>query len=305
MNTVYFVIGATAAGKTYFIEHKFKDKDADFFNIYDYQQKVYDSKGYGDRIPLPEQFNCLYKANNLLLNDIMKSLARGRDVIVEQTFYKAKRRIAYIDEIKKEYDNVALEVYLITPGDDQWKSNYEKRQLGSITDFENIRDQIEFPNPAEGFDNIYTVTDDGIFLKMENPQPEIVETARKELAEESRRINEETERREKRRALLDSMNTRPFWHYCEVCGKKEYITAQEANDKGWNYPPIIGVFGVISPRTCGQCSITDTLFWRVNQCKKISIPLIMPSMLKPDELVTWMRIKKEPESLLKEEIKDN
>ena len=41
MNTVYFVIGAVAAGKTYFIEHNFKDKDADFIDIYDYQQKIY------------------------------------------------------------------------------------------------------------------------------------------------------------------------------------------------------------------------------------------------------------------------
>ncbi|MCR5098816.1 MAG: hypothetical protein K6B14_07710 [Lachnospiraceae bacterium] len=42
---------------------------------------------------------------------------------------------------------------------------------------------------------------------------------------------------EKHKQLLQSMNTRPFWHYCEVCGKKEYITAEEAFNDGWDYPP--------------------------------------------------------------------
>jgi len=36
---------------------------------------------------------------------------------------------------------------------------------------------------------------------------------------------------------LFNMNTRKFWHYCEVCGKKAYLTAEEAYGLGWDYPP--------------------------------------------------------------------
>ena len=38
-------------------------------------------------------------------------------------------------------------------------------------------------------------------------------------------------------------------HICEVCGRTEVLTPQEAFDKGWDYPPMMGSFGVVSPRT--------------------------------------------------------
>ena len=296
MNTVYFVIGAVAAGKTYFIEHNFKDIDADFIDIYDYQQKIYDSKKCGDSTF--DDFKCLYKANTLLLDDILKGLQQGRDVVVEHTLYKAKRRIAYIDEIRKEFVNVKVKVYVLSPSESRWDLNIKSRQLENIEGIKALRGQIDFPNPAEGFYKIYNVTDDGIFLKMELPKPEIVEKSRKELEEETRWINEDNERHEKHRLLLESMNTRPFWHYCEVCGKREYITADEAYNAGWNYPPKIGTFGLLGSRTCGKCPVTATLFWRFHQSKSIPIYAIKPSMLEYDDLVTWMRIKTEPESLL-------
>lgn len=57
---------------------------------------------------------------------------------------------------------------------------------------------------------------------------------------------------------------RPFWHYCEVCGKRDFITAKAALDAGWDYPPHFGGFGLLGPRTCGNCSLKDTLFWKVH-----------------------------------------
>ena len=95
------------------------------------------------------------------------------------------------------------------------------------------------------------------------------------------------------------MNTRPFWHYCEVCGRKEFTTAGDACDSGWDYPPQIGHFGLLSPRTCGNCSIVDTLFMKINAPGRV--PIVVQSELTPAELITWRRIKAEPESLLVEE----
>jgi hypothetical protein len=96
------------------------------------------------------------------------------------------------------------------------------------------------------------------------------------------------------------MNTRPFWHYCEVCGKKEFITADEAFNGGWDYPPQIGSFGMLSPRTCGDCTMENTLYMKINSPGRL--PIVFEKELTPEELITWRRIKAEPESLLGDEI---
>lgn len=52
-------------------------------------------------------------------------------------------------------------------------------------------------------------------------------------------------------------------HICEVCDKQEELTSEEAYAAGWDYPPSIGSWGVISPRTCGNCSMQDTVWWKL------------------------------------------
>lgn len=302
MQNLIFVIGATATGKTYFIDTHYKDKDVDILNVYDYQQHAYEEEGFGDYIPFGAEFRCLMKANNMLLADIIERLKQGRNVVVEQTFFKAKRRIAYIDEIRKAAD-VMIETYVMCPNDELWESNLKKRKMDGRLQYykEQAANTIEFPNPAEGIDRIYKVDGDEIQLQMESPRPEILSRAHAELAEEAERIRSKDEAENKRKELLESMNTRPFWHYCEVCGKKEFITAQEAYDSGWDYPPHMGHFGLLGPRTCGNCLLKDTLFWRVNTDKELPLPLVVEKALSPEELVTWKRIKGEPESLLDDE----
>lgn len=49
-------------------------------------------------------------------------------------------------------------------------------------------------------------------------------------------------------------------HVCEVCGKTQILTPAEAFDAGWDYPPRMGQFGVISPRTCGDCPMSETVW---------------------------------------------
>lgn len=302
MQSLTFVIGCTAAGKTYFIDTHYAGRDVDILNVYDYQQRAYDEVRIRDFVPFGVEFGCLMKANNMLLADIIEKLKAGRNVVVEQTFFKAKRRIAYIDEIRRAAD-VWIETYVMCPGDDLWESNLKKRELSGRFQIykKEAADVFEFPNPAEGIDRIYEVADGEIRLRMDSPKPEILDRAWEELAREAERIHSEDEARRKRKELLESMNTRPFWHYCEVCGRKEFITAQDAFDSGWDYPPNMGHFGLLGPRTCGSCLLTDTLFWKVNTEKKILLPIVVEGALTPEELVTWERIKGEPESLLGDE----
>lgn len=52
-------------------------------------------------------------------------------------------------------------------------------------------------------------------------------------------------------------------YLCETCGKHETLTEKEAFEAGWDYPPFIGAWGVVSPRTCGECSIDTTAWWHL------------------------------------------
>ena len=295
--TLTFVIGAAASGKTTFINNHFSDSgNTVILNIYDYQQSAYKEAGFGKQVSLGHEFKCLYKANENLLVDIIKALQEGKNVVVEQTLYKAKRRIAYIDAIRNAVENIAIEVYVMCPSDSVWEAYIiERKLIDSIQRLRANAKEIEFPNPSEGFDKIYEVINNDIKLRMDDPKPEIVDSARKELSEESQQMKQEEEKAKERLDLLESMNSRPFWHYCEVCGAKVFCTAQDAFNAGWDYPPQLGTFGFLGPRTCGECDITGTLYWKVQQQ---ALPIVVESMLTEEELKTWKRIKNEPESLL-------
>jgi hypothetical protein len=52
-----------------------------------------------------------------------------------------------------------------------------------------------------------------------------------------------------------------FHHVCEVCGKDEITTPDEAYEAGWDYPPRMGGFGVISPRVCPRCPMPETAWF--------------------------------------------
>ncbi len=199
MPELTFVIGAVATGKTCFAEQMLQREHMEYLDIYDYQQRVHHEEEYGKFVPLGEPFWYLAQANDLLLEDVLKKLEAGRDVILEQTHYKAKRRIMYIDAIKARFPDVSIAVYVMCPSDERWKENIKKRELENQSQcIMEERDELEFPNVSEGFDAIYQVTDDGVELRMDPPKPELPTQARAELAEEAKQMRQEEEDRRRR-----------------------------------------------------------------------------------------------------------
>lgn len=81
-------------------------------------------------------------------------------------------------------------------------------------------------------------------------------------------------------------------HICEVCSKTEVINSEDAFNAGWDYPPRMGSFGVISPRTCGGCTINDTLWWA------LMVDKVSADDLDDKQKKTLERIMNEPESVL-------
>lgn len=80
-----------------------------------------------------------------------------------------------------------------------------------------------------------------------------------------------------------------FRYVCEACGTEEVLTAQKAFEDGWDYPPFVGTYGVLGPRTCGNCPVTSTLWWRImtGQTKVMTLT----------DLAIIKRVEGEPESL--------
>lgn len=81
-------------------------------------------------------------------------------------------------------------------------------------------------------------------------------------------------------------------HVCEVCGKEEVLDIEVAYESGWDYPPRMGAFGIVSPRTCGDCTITDTVWWR------LMVDKVEVDSLNEKEQKTLNRILNEPESII-------
>ena len=75
----------------------------------------------------------------------------------------------------------------------------------------------------------------------------------------------------------------------------DWITPEEAFNEGWDYPPRMGGFGIVGPRTCGDCSIYLTVWWALVVEKK------RVSELSQQQKETIKRIQGEPESIIPEE----
>lgn len=85
-------------------------------------------------------------------------------------------------------------------------------------------------------------------------------------------------------------------HICESCGLTIVMTSQESYELGWDYPPRMGAFGVLSPRTCGNCGIDTTLWWR------LTVDKVQPDSLSEAERTFVLRVNGEPESILPMEV---
>lgn len=80
-------------------------------------------------------------------------------------------------------------------------------------------------------------------------------------------------------------------HICEVCGTEETLTAEAAFHVGWDYPPTMGAFGIIGPRTCADCAVNQTAWWA------ITVDGYTSDMLTQRQRATIARILAEPASI--------
>lgn len=53
--------------------------------------------------------------------------------------------------------------------------------------------------------------------------------------------------------MIVNESSESFLHSCEGCGTTELLTAEQAFQAGWDFPPRSGAWGVVRPRTCSKC----------------------------------------------------
>lgn len=209
-STVTFVIGASSAGKSFFIGKNFQDRGYAILDVFDYQQRAW-------KLPTPERLSAwgsAYQANKWLEEDIVGLVRQGNNVVVEQTFLRALRRIDCIDAIHKISRYIQCDVYVIMPSEEQLWKNCVKRcgdkEGAAEREFESYKRQVaetfEFPDPAEGFSRIFVVSDEGIIRQEDSTGNwTIREKARAELQEDAARFAMELEIvRQRQRRLAEA-----------------------------------------------------------------------------------------------------
>ncbi len=311
MAKLIIVMGTAASGKTHFIDEQFALMDCKHISIGQIQRELKTVEEV-DEMSFSEYYDYLAECNEKAKNDMVEALLAGENVILEHTLYKAKRRIVYVEAAKEIMDE-PIDIYVMMPSRERLLENLKLYKFGgeeSLDRFLNEMSQIEYPNPAEGFDKIYSVTDGEIRESIVSEDVVLVENAKEELAKEAEEIRQRNENKNKRendeeiserQRLIKELEFKPFWHICEACGKKEFITAEAAHIKGWDYPPRMGKFGIVSPRTCGECGIEKTVWWNMMKSGKDQ-NTDKDTMSEEHKRKVIMRIAKEPYSLLNDEI---
>ena len=179
------VIGVSGSGRTHFIEHNFSSWK--HFSVGDYQRKLPEEAGNPEFMDFFAQKLLIIKANEQIQADVIDALKQGDDVVLEHTWYKAKRRIAYMEEFRKLTDD-PINIYVVMPSEEQFRNNLICSSKHDETDFNRLWKEmaaIEMPNIAEGYNKIFIVRDEIVEELIAEIDSGLIDRVKKELAEEA------------------------------------------------------------------------------------------------------------------------
>lgn len=295
---IKLIIGCNATGKSHYIANNNEFLNYIKLDIYEYQQQVRNEYTDKEYISGRENYKILYEANERIIKDILKAVDAGKDIVVEHTLFKRKRRLHMIEAIR-EISDTPIEVYVMMPSDERLKENCKLKKTEDTKFFEYVKNQmeeLELPSVSEGVTKTFVIKDSVIEEYVTETDEKLLLKARRENEDEVKQLQEEQKYKVIFEKAVKETKYKPFWHICENCGKKELLTSKEAFDKGWDYPGTDGIykerknygFGSLAPRICGDCTITHSVFWKMMEGESLS---------ETDKEVI-KRIKNEPVNLL-------
>jgi len=288
--TVRIVMGTAFSGKTYFINENFPD--CEILSIGEYQRRITEKMSIDKYIPLQEYKNILQRANDQIKRDMVEKLSQGKNVIMEHTLFKAMRRKEYLEAFRTVTDE-PIDIYVMQPSDERLLQNIQTNDEEGERGIDSIKSEmreIEIPSINEGFAHVYVVNDKGIQDWSDKP------VERKFIGKNTKITLFEKGLGDEEKRKIVGFGDKPFKHICESCGAVAVLTSKEAYEQGWDYPGDEAIypssmFGVLSPRTCGNCGITETAYWAIAVKGKTT------AELSENQLQTVERIMQEPDIL--------
>lgn len=139
---IKIVMGPACAGKSTFIKETFPQ--ATVIDLFNFQK---------DFMSINEIMQSYIDCKDALISTIKE----GKDVVLEHTLLKAKRRPMYIDAIREITDE-PINIYVVMPDSDTYLEFSQKRKCEMTKEMIDIMyDTLEIPTLDEGFSNIYII----------------------------------------------------------------------------------------------------------------------------------------------------
>ena len=164
----------------------------------------------------------LTKANEQIMEDVVAALKEGKDVALEHTLYKRKRRLPYLEAFKSVAD-VPIIIYVLMPSEEQFRRNLKSSEDHDVSDFQGLwseMDAIEFPNIVEGYSKIFLVRDNDVREMHTVADMTLIEQAKQELADETVKEMEKKKNSEEHLQFIKAGMKKAFGIICECyCGQ--------------------------------------------------------------------------------------
>lgn len=139
---IKIVMGPSCTGKSTFIKETFPN--ATVIDLFDFQK---------DFMSVDEVMQSYIDCKDALVNAIKEN----KDVVLEHTLLKAKRRPMYINAIKEVTDK-PINVYVLIPDKEDYLKFAEKRNCNMSKEIIDMMfETLEIPTIEEGFNNIYII----------------------------------------------------------------------------------------------------------------------------------------------------
>ena len=133
------VMGPSCAGKSTYIKEHFPNTEV--VDILDFQANL---------IVATEE--TVLKTYEEHLNKVKELLSQGKDVVIEHTLLKAKRRLWYIQQIREVYSG-DIDIICIKPSEDLLAFRSQLRHIAQWYTLLML-DELELPTFEEGYKNI-------------------------------------------------------------------------------------------------------------------------------------------------------
>ena len=143
--SVIIVMGPPASGKSTFVKENFKDKEV--IDLFDFQEHI-----------LPT-YESVWQSYVDCAEYLKEKIKEGKDIVLEHTLLKRKRREWYISQIREVTDDDII-ICCILPTINEYYQRCKKRnQPITKSTAKSMLDELEVPTKDEGYKSVYIINE--------------------------------------------------------------------------------------------------------------------------------------------------